>query len=266
MLLYEHPLSSYAQKVKIALREKGVAFDVELPADFGTGRTDGPFVAANPRAEVPALIDGDFSIFESTIIMEYIEERWPEPALLPRDPAGRARARMIEDVCDTQYEAINWGWGEILWFKRAEGAVAERLRAEARRQTAVMQAWLGEKLGSAEWFGGETFGWADASVAPILNRSVHYGLGPDGDSALGTWHRRVSARPSVAATFREFDAAAAKMAAASEMYVSGARRREYRDYRLEWMIKSGGLVVVQAGLEARNIRFPWPGASDVPAG
>lgn len=70
MLLYEHPLSSYAQKVKIALREKGVAFDVELPADFGTGRTDGPFVAANPRAEVPALIDGDFSIFESTIIMD----------------------------------------------------------------------------------------------------------------------------------------------------------------------------------------------------
>jgi RNA polymerase-associated protein len=109
MLLYEHPRSSYAQKVKIALREKNVAFNVELPSDFGTGRTDGPFVAANPRAEVPALVDGDISIFESTIIMEYIEERWPEPALLPRDPAARARARMIEEVCDTQYEAINWG-------------------------------------------------------------------------------------------------------------------------------------------------------------
>ena len=111
MLLYEHPLSSYAQKVKIALREKGVAFDVEVPADFGTGRTDGPFVAASPRAEVPALIDGDASIVESTIIMEYVEERWPEPALLPRDPAARARARMIEDICDTQYEAINWVGG-----------------------------------------------------------------------------------------------------------------------------------------------------------
>ncbi|MGI4794970.1 MAG: hypothetical protein ACRYF2_06595 [Janthinobacterium lividum] len=69
--------------------------------------------------------------------------------------------------------------------------------------------------------------------------------------------------PLIAATFREFDGAAAKMAAASEMYVSGARRREYRDYRLEWMIKSGGLVVVQARLEAHNIRFPWPGAMEV---
>jgi hypothetical protein len=127
-----------------------------------------------------------------------------------------------------------------------------------------MQAWLAEKLDAAEWFGGIAFGWADASVAPIVNRSAHYGLAPAADSALGRWHQRVKARPSVAVTFLEFDAAAATMAAASEMYVSGDRRREYRDYRLEWMIKSGGLAVVQAGLEARNIRFPWPGAAEIP--
>src|SRR4051794_7474424 len=90
MLLYEHPVSSYAQKVKIALREKGVAFETEVPASLGTGRTDGPFVAANPRAGVPVLIDGPARIFESTVIMEYIEERWPDPPLLPRgDPAAR---------------------------------------------------------------------------------------------------------------------------------------------------------------------------------
>ena len=264
MLLYEHPLSSYAQKVKIALREKSVQFEVELPETFGTGRIDGPFVAANPRAEVPALIDGDLSIFESTIIMEYVEEKWPDPALLPRDPAGRARARMIEEICDTQYEAINWGWGEILWFNRAEGETADRLRAEARRQTVVMQDWLTEKLAGADWFGGAAFGWADVSVAPIVNRSVHYGLAPAAGSALDQWHRRVKDRPSVAMTFLEFDAAAAQMAASSQLYVSGTKRREYRDYRLEWMVKSGGLSVVQAGLAARNIRFPWPGADKIP--
>ncbi len=126
VLLYEHPLSSYAQKIKIALREKGVAFTAELPDSFGTGRTDGPFAAANPRAEVPVLIHGETRIFESTVILEYIEETWPEPPLLPRDPAARAMARMTEDVCDTQYEAINWGFGEILWFKRATGALADR--------------------------------------------------------------------------------------------------------------------------------------------
>ena len=69
MLLYEHPLSSYAQKVKIVLREKGVAFDLELPETFGTGRTDGPFAEGNPRGEVPVLVDGDVTLFESTIIL-----------------------------------------------------------------------------------------------------------------------------------------------------------------------------------------------------
>ena len=95
MLLYEHPLSSYVQKVKIALREKGLAFSAELPPDFGAtnsqGRPpDGPFAAANPRAEVPVLIDGEVTLFESTVILEYLEDKWPEPALLPRDPAARA--------------------------------------------------------------------------------------------------------------------------------------------------------------------------------
>ena len=258
MLLYEHPLSSYAQKVKIALREKGVAFDLELPETFGTGREDGPFATANPRAEVPVLIDGDLRLFESTVILEYIEERWPKPALLPRDPAARAQARLTEEVCDTQYEAVNWGFGEILWFRRATGELAERMRATAARQTAILQDWLAARLGAADWFGGDRFGWADVAVAPILNRSVHYGLGPDADSPLALWHARVRERPSVARTFAEFDAAAVKMAAAADTYTTGGRRREYRDHRLEWMIKSGGVEIVLAGLRDGNIRFPWP--------
>ena len=261
MLLYEHPLSSYAQKVKIALREKAVAFELELPDTFGTGRLDGPFVAANPRAEVPVLVDGDTRIFESTVIMEYIEERWPDPPLLPRSPAARAAARMTEDVCDTQYEAVNWGFGELLWFRRATGALEATLRAQAARQTAVLQDWLSARLGDAPWFGGQAFGWADAAAAPMVNRSVHYGLAPTAGSPLDRWHARLRDRPSVVATFAEFDAAATKMAAAAGLYTTGTRRREYRDHRLEWMVKSGGIDVVLAGLRDDNIRFPWPPAS-----
>lgn len=258
MRLYEHPLSSYAQKIKIALREKGVTFKAEVPDSFGTGRSDTPFAAANPRTEVPVLIDGDVTIFESTVILEYIEERWPEPPLLPRDPAARAFARQTEDVCDTQYEAVNWGFGEVLWFRRASGALADHLRAQAAGQTRTLQAWLEKRLGEAVWFGGDDFGWADAAAAPMVNRSVHYGLGPEPGTPLARWHARVRERPSVAATFAEFDVAAAKMAAASDLYTSGGRRREYRDHRLEWMVKSGGIEVVLAGLRDDNIRFPWP--------
>jgi glutathione S-transferase len=261
LLLYEHPVSSYAQKVKIALREKGVPFEAVVPEDLGTGRTDTPFAAANPRAEVPVLIDGEARIFESTVIMEYVEERWPEPPLLPPrgDPAARAFARVTEDVCDTQYEAVNWGFGEVLWFRRAAGALADRLRAQAAEQTRVIQEWLAGRLGDAEWFGGERFGWADAAAVPMVNRSVHYGLEPPSGSPLARWHARVRERPSVAQTFAEFNAAVTNRAAGAEAYATGAKRRECRDHRLEWMVKSGGIEVVLAGLRDGNIRFPWPG-------
>ncbi len=91
MLLYEHPLSSYAQKVKIALREKASISRSRTPAGLGSGKADGPFAAASPRNEVPTLIDGEARIFDSTIILEYLEDKFPSPPLLPRDPAARAR-------------------------------------------------------------------------------------------------------------------------------------------------------------------------------
>lgn len=258
MLLYEHPLSSYAQKVKIALREKGLDFDVETPAALGSGNAGGAFAAASPRNEVPTLIDGEARIFDSTIILEDLEDQYPSPPLLPRDPVARANARMIEDVCDTLYEAVNWGLSEIRWFKRADGEQAEKMKATAARQTAELQAWLTERLGKSPWFNGDAFGWADLSVAPYLNRSFFYGLGTPAGSPLAQWRDRLCLRPSVAATFKEFEAAATGMANAADRLASGAIRREYRDHRLEWMMKSGGLQVVLDGLAKNNIRFTWP--------
>jgi len=260
MVLFEHPLSSYAQKVKIALREKGLAFDRSLPEDFGTGRRDTAFAAANPRSEVPVLLPDDApAVFDSTVILEYIEERWPEPPLLPSDPSARAVARMTEEICDTQYEAVNWGFGEILWFSRAEGELAQRLKEAAVRDTAAIQDWLTKRLGEAEWFGGTRFGLADAAAAPMVNRSVYYGLGPAGGSALARWHERLRSRPSVEKTFAEFDQAAEAMTRMAAYYRASGRRREYRDHRLEWMVRSGGLEVVRLGIEENTIRFSWPG-------
>ncbi len=253
--VYEHPLSPYAQKVKIALREKGVDFDLALPGGLGAGGAAGDFARANPRAEVPVLIDGDAEIFDSTIILEYIEDRWPTPPLLPPTPAARARVRMIEDVMDTHFEAINWGLGEIDWFKRATGPLAETLRANAARQTQGYFTWLTGRLGDAQWFNGEAFGWGDLSVVPYVAASISMGNRPAEGSTLSAWFDRVMARPAVAQTVGEalaFNKAASNVAEAVEQ---GLFKREYRDHRLEWMIKSGGLEVVLKGLEADNIRF-----------
>lgn len=258
LVLYESPASSYVQKVKIALREKGLDFITQVPEDLSNNMTSGPLGSANPRIEVPVLIDGDLKVFDSTIILEYLEDKWPSPPLLPKDPAARAKARMIEELCDTEYEAINWGVAEVRWFKRAEGELAAKLERQAKHHVEVVQRWLTDKLGSDPWFAGKEFGWADACVAPIVNRSVTLGLGPATDSSLAQWHSRVKKRPSVAKTFEEYEAALPGMLVLAKAVQAGERRREYRSQRLEWMIKSGGLEVVAEGMRRDNIRFTWP--------
>jgi len=256
MILYEHPLSPYAQKVKIALREKNVPCEMRLPIGLGTGAGyASDFAAASPRNEVPALIDGDTRLFDSTIILEYLDEKWPQPALMPSDPESRARSRMIEEAMDTHYEAINWGLGEIEFMKRATGALATELISNAKRQAESWWSWLTRELGSADWFSGRTFGRADLSVIPYLNGSAGFGLAPDRDSALGAWVARANARPAVAATADEATASRNGLYALPDLIAKGLFKREYRDYRLEWMIKTGGLSVVLEGLDKKNIRF-----------
>ena len=101
--LYEHPMSAFAMKVKMALNEKGLEYEALIPAGMMDGSAAGEFVAASPRAEIPALIDGDVEVFDSTIILEYLDDKWPTPPMRPASPAERARVRMIEDVMDTHY-------------------------------------------------------------------------------------------------------------------------------------------------------------------
>ena len=254
--LYDHPLSPYAQKVRIALREKGVPFTAVLPPGLGSGGAAAEFRGASPRGEVPALVHEGAHIFDSTIILEYIEDRWPRPPLMPAAPAERARVRMLEEVMDTHYEAINWALGELRFFRRAEGDLLATLETAAARQTAGFFAWLEGQLGEREWFKGETFGWGDLCVIPYLNGSASHGFRPARESRLEAWRRRANARDSVRQTGQEAaDSIHILRDGAAERLESGQMRREYRDYRLEWMVKSGGIDVVLEGLRKDNIRF-----------
>lgn len=255
MLLYEHPLSPYAQKCKIVLLEKAIPFDAKVPDKFGSGLVGGDFVVGNPRHEVPALVDGAVRIFNSTVILEYLEDKWPTPPMLPGTPAERARVRMLEDVADTQYEAINWGLFEIDGFRRAAGDLAQALKTRAADQTEGMLHWLAGELGDRTWFNGESFGWADAAIVPHVNGSAAAGLGPQADTPLALWLERCNARPSVATV----NAAAHTFRAARSGDLSGLLaqgfRRQYRDHRLEWMMRSGGIQIVLEGLERDTLRF-----------
>jgi glutathione S-transferase/RNA polymerase-associated protein len=255
LTLYEHPLSPYVQKVKIALREKGIPFTAMISDALGSGNASQDFLAANPRGEVPVLIDGETRVFDSSIILDYIEDKWPAPPMLPTTPADRARVRLIEDVMDTQFEAINWGLGEIHRFRRADGDLASALVAKAATQTAGFYAWLERELGDRPWFNGAGFGRGDLSVVPYVNGALAFDNAPARASRLSDWLDRVNARPSVGVTAREAKESAGSMAHVAKLIESGKFRREYRDHRLEWMIKSGGLEIVLKGLEKGNIRF-----------
>ena len=257
ILLYDHPLSPYGQKVKIALREKGVAFETVSPGGLGAGGAAGDFARANPRAEVPTLVDGDVAVFDSTVILEYLEDAHPTPALLPKGAADRARVRTIEEVMDTHFEPINWGLSELRWFKRAEGDQAAAIEAAAGRQLAGFYVWLERQLGEREWFNGESFGWGDLAVIPFLNGSAGQGRPPPAGSKLAAWQARANARPSVAATTAEIAAMArtSGMANVPELLQQGLFTLEYRDPRLAWLMTSAVLHVVLMGLAPGNIRF-----------
>ncbi len=258
LVLYEHPLSPYAQKVKISLREKGVPFEARLPEGIGTGVTGSTFANANPRGEVPALIHAGTAIFDSTIILEYIEEVWPSPPMLPATPAEKARARMIEDIMDTQFEAITWGLGELNFFKRAEGALKSKMETHARKQAESFFSVLESYLGDADWLNGTEFGWADLSVVPYLNGAAGFGIAPGSKSRLGAWFARANARPSVVQTRKESEASITGMAQVDQAVKAGLFKRQYRDHRLEWMMKTGGADIVLEGLKSGTIRFTGP--------
>lgn len=261
LFLHDHPVSSYAQKVRIALREKNLPYDFKTPTGLGSGKPIPELEQANVRLEVPALEDGDLKIFDSTIILEYLEDKFPDKPLRAADPAARARHRMIEDVCDTTYEAINWAYGEITWFERASGDLKEKLVAQVKAQTAEMQAWLAAQLGDKPYFSGAEFGYADVCVAPVYNRSVFYGFGAAEGSPLAAWHKRICERESIKATFAEMLEGTKIMSGAmAKGFQAGGFRREYRDHRLEFMVKSGGMAIVLDGIEKNTIRFSWPDA------
>jgi glutathione S-transferase/RNA polymerase-associated protein len=265
--LFEHPLSPYARKVKILLYEKGIPFERRFVNPLA-GRDDPvlrEWAKSSPRLEVPTLVDGDAWVFDSTLIVEYLEERWPEPATQPASPVERARVRMLEEICDTELEAVNWGLMEIRFFKRAEGAKAEEIMATARGQLARIFGRLERELAGREWMNGDRFGRADAAAYPHVTGSAFWGVVVGEEfPRLRDWSARAAAQESVkrdAADLGEWirENLGSGAAASDAAGVSGRAPmpivRQYRDHRLEWMMKSGGVEIVLAGLRDGTIRF-----------
>jgi len=254
IVLFEHPSSPYAQKVKILLIEKGLAFEARMPGIADLGR-ESDFAKGSPRGEVPLLVDGETRVFDSTIIAEYLEDAYPEPAMRPKSASERARVRMLEETCDTLFEAVNWAVAEIVVWGRASGELREKLLARAAQQTAGIHQWLARELGGRRFFNGENFGYADACVFPYVAGAAGRGDAPPAGSRLADWYARMLTRPSVARCAADVAPAIGSFEQLKGLLAQGLFKREYRDHRLEWMLRSGGLEIVLEGMKQNNIRF-----------
>jgi glutathione S-transferase len=257
--LFEHPLSPYARKVKIVLYEKGVPFERVFVNPL-LGREDPvfrEFAASSPLLEVPCLVEADFAIHDSTVQLEYIEERWPDPATQPSDPRERARVRMLEELCDTQLEAVNWGLMELRFFRRAEGAEADAILARAAQQLGSFRDRLERELEGREWMNGAFFGRGDAAVFPHISTSAMFGFPLEAarHPKLSGWARRCGERESVKRDAEELALSMRRDMAGGRASAAMPVVRQYRDHRLEWMLRSGGVEVVLRGLAAGTIRF-----------
>lgn len=252
-IVYDLALSPFSQKVKIALYEKGITFERRIPA-LDAGEPE--FIAANPRGEFPALVDDDFAVFDSTIILAYVEERWPQPPLLSSDPRDRATVRMVEEVCDTQLEAATFGMTEVIAFKRAEGDRGKAILEAGARDVRAVIDWLGRNLGERAYFSGKAFGYGDVAAFPFVNVAALYKVGPPSDTPLGQWLSRVRSRASVIKVIEEAKAAMEDFRSIVADVQSGKHPRQLRDHRLEWLVRAGAGDIVLEAIARGSIRLP----------
>ena len=209
MKLYSGPLSLFARKVEVMLGEKGLAFEREMVA---FSQTEGyspkhpAVLAANPKGQVPVLVDGDLTLFDSTVILEYLDEAYPEPPLMPRDPQARARCRLLELTAD---EIMLRPLAKLMYRTEPEHPDPERRcrqteeGAAAERDLLDLCRMLDGRL-EGPYFGGNAFSTADIALFMSVLYSLRLG-GPRLDAVprLRAWHERVGARPAVAAVVAE---------------------------------------------------------------
>ena len=213
MKLYSGPLSLFSRKVEIALREKGLPFDREM-VHFSQAKGYAPkhpaVLAANPKGQVPVLVDGDLTLFDSTLIIEYLEDAYPAPPLFPSDAKTRARCRLLELGAD---EILLPEVRRLMYRTEPPDPDPERRRLKETEGRRAEGAILDQYRVLERRIVGNDYLCGDFSAADIANfMVVLFALrlkGPrlDAHPALAAWFARVGARPTAAQAASEIAAA-----------------------------------------------------------
>lgn len=199
MKLYWHPFSLFPRRVRVVLREKAIACE-EVVVDLPGGATHGEaFRRLNPFGQVPVLEDGELVLFESLAICEYLEERFPQPALLPAGAAARASARQW------MHAAGDYFAGPLKrWLPRVLAPSGSFDLADSERAAGELAAHLDvleRVLGGRSFLVGD-YSLADVAYVPLVCDLAAAQLGQlvEQRPHVSAWIARLRARPAVAAT------------------------------------------------------------------
>jgi len=196
MILYSGPLSMFGAKAQIAVLEKGVACEQRM-VPFTLRDRYKPYapeiVRINPKLQVPVLIDGDLEIFDSTQILEYLEDICPEPALWPKDPKARAAARLLELKSDEIF------FPHVITLI---GLLGDASSEEGQAALAGLSDYyddMEEQIGTSDYL-ARAFTYADIAfyMAQFFAAFLGGGMAPRHQKLLA-WRQRMMARPAVAA-------------------------------------------------------------------
>ena len=161
MTLFSNDTCPYCHMVRIVLAEKGISYEV---VDVDMNDTPEDLKELNPYNEVPTLVDRELVLFDSGVIMEYLDERFPHPPLMPVDPVTRARNRLM-------LKRIERDWYRLA-MKIHHGEDVEASQ-KALRDSLATVAPIFEQM---SFFMSEEFTLMDCAIAPLLWRLPSYGV------------------------------------------------------------------------------------------
>lgn len=235
MLLYHHGSSACAAKVRFALEEKQLEWDARYVDILAGEQFSEQYLKLNPKGVVPVLIDGDLVIPESTVICEYLEDKFTEPALMPDDPGARALVRLWTKAVD---EELHPACSAITYvvshrhtiLRNGVGSFEDFLAKGKEGKSARTQKWqwiqegikapgaedkirlylsyldkMEKALSDSEWLVGDAFTMADVAMAPYVNRLSALAMAPvwEGGRLPGVarWFDAIKARPTFETAF-----------------------------------------------------------------
>jgi len=161
MTLFSSPSCPESHRVRMVLAEKGITVEI-LDVDEANKSED--LIDLNPYNSVPTLVDRELVLYDPRAIMEYLDERFPHPPLMPVDPVSRARTRLA-------LYRIEKDWYELIPALESRG---EKTSARARKMLRDSLTAGAEVFGAKPYFLSDEFSLVDATVVPILWRLKRY--------------------------------------------------------------------------------------------